>query len=122
MKRSGLRWKVLFVENTTRCNLRCPGCKRPRTNNQDMSMEVYKATLSIFQSEPIENIAFFWRGEPTLDARLPLMIKMAKTEDTKPIPQRIRQLRFYTTENTFVNFWHPWIESVSVLMDTIKKH
>lgn len=76
-------WKVLFVENTTRCNLQCPGCKRPRTDNQDMSMEVYEATLSTFEEEPIENISFFWRGEPTLDKRLPKMVEMASERGYK---------------------------------------
>lgn len=91
-----MKWKVLFIENTTRCNLRCPGCKRPRTDNKDMPMEVYEATLSTFEKEPIENANFFWRGEPTLDARLPEMIQMAKE----------RGYTTYTSTNTATPLLH----------------
>lgn len=71
-------WPVLFIENTNRCNLLCPGCKRPRTGNIDMPMEVYEAALSKMPDDETHSVSFFWRGEPTLDARLPKMVQMAK--------------------------------------------
>ena len=70
-------WPVLFIENTNRCNLLCPGCKRPRTGNIDMPMEVYEAALSKLVEDETRAASFFWRGEPTLDARLPKMVQMA---------------------------------------------
>ena len=57
-------WHALFVENTTRCNLDCPACKRPK-KNLDMEMETYKTILSKFTDEKTRTISFFWRGEPT---------------------------------------------------------
>lgn len=89
-------WKVLFIENTNRCNIQCPGCKRPRTGNQDMSEEVYEAALSTFAEEPIDTVSFFWRGEPTLDSRLPEWVETAKS----------RGYMTYTSTNTVTPLLH----------------
>ena len=89
-------WKVLFIENTNRCNLHCPGCKRFYSNEQDMSEEVYEATLSTFSVEPIDTVSFFWRGEPTLDKRLPEWVERAKSLGYKT----------YTSTNTATPFLH----------------
>lgn len=72
-----VNWQVLFVENTTRCTLNCPSCKRQR-RNEDMKMSTYETILSKFSGEGIEKVSFFWRGEPTMDLRLPQMAQMAR--------------------------------------------
>jgi len=71
-------WKVLFIENTARCNLSCPSCKRPREHAKDMSWKVYNTALSKMPDEETRAVSFFWRGEPTLDPRLPAMAVKAK--------------------------------------------
>jgi MoaA/NifB/PqqE/SkfB family radical SAM enzyme len=46
----------------------------------DMEMDTYKTLLSKFHGNRIRKVNFFWRGEPTLDDRLPTMAAMAKKE------------------------------------------
>lgn len=72
-------WDVLFIENTSRCSLLCPGCKRPRTGASDMPMKVFKTALEKMPTEDTRAVSFFWRGEPTLDPRLPKMAQIAKS-------------------------------------------
>lgn len=80
--------RVIQIETTTRCNLRCRMCAAkggrregaPATR-EDMPEALYERILS--QLEPfadgVETLSLFMDGEPLLDKRLPSFIRMAKT-------------------------------------------
>jgi len=75
-------FKHLYIEPTNRCNLRCFSCLRDYSARDEMSLEIFKEILyKIIKSigKP-KQISFFWRGEPTLNPKLPEMVRVAASE------------------------------------------
>lgn len=77
------RWpSSLFVEPTDVCNLRCPACKRPQ-GTTFMQPDTFKEILGKFRNTKVSQVAFFWRGEPTLSPFLPEIVEYAKRRGYK---------------------------------------
>jgi len=67
----------LYIEPTDVCNLHCPACRRSQ-GTTFMQLDTFKKILGKIQSTKVNQIAFFWRGEPTLSPFLPAMVEYAK--------------------------------------------
>lgn len=69
--------KHLDIETSSVCNLSCNFCPRPKENGT-MPIEDIKRLIKEFADMGGETIKPFWRGEPTLDERMPEILKWAK--------------------------------------------
>lgn len=69
--------KHLDLETSSLCNFNCNMCPRPKENGQ-MPIEDIKRIIKEFADQGGETIKPFWRGEPTLDERMPEILKYAK--------------------------------------------
>jgi radical SAM protein with 4Fe4S-binding SPASM domain len=66
------------LEVTNRCNLRCPFCVREFMEGLgDMTMKTAVTVIEECNGN-VPSIKFNWRGEPTLNENLPLLIELAK--------------------------------------------
>jgi len=67
----------LDLETSSICNFSCSMCPRPKENGT-MTLEDIKRIIKEFADQGGETIKPFWRGEPTLDKRMPKILKYAK--------------------------------------------
>jgi len=71
------------LEITTRCNLHCQTCIRPKETNSDMSVELYKSIIDQLKWRVLRNrrVDLTGLGEPLLNPNLPCMVRYAKGHD-----------------------------------------
>lgn len=75
-------------EASFRCNLRCPMCFRPHIEKQDhgdMDFALYAQGIDECAEAGLYSIRLSWRGESTMNPRLPDMIEYAKSKGIKEV-------------------------------------
>jgi MoaA/NifB/PqqE/SkfB family radical SAM enzyme len=81
--------RVIQLETTTRCNLRCTMCaaKQSPVHREDMPEELYARIVADLagHADKIETLCLFMDGEPLLDKRLPRFIAMAKVAGLRTV-------------------------------------
>ncbi len=73
----------LFIETTSRCNLRCPMCPRTGSNapNVDMPDETLFTLLKDFAEMGGDHVYLYGLGEPLLDKRIFKIIRLCRRMD-----------------------------------------
>ena len=81
--------RVIQLETTTRCNLRCVMCaaKKSPVHRTDMPEALYARIIADLagHADKIENLCLFMDGEPLLDKRLPRFIAPAKAAGLRTV-------------------------------------
>jgi len=81
--------RVIQLETTTRCNLRCAMCaaKKSPVRRADMPEPLYARIVADLarHADKIETLCLFMDGEPLLDKRLPRFISLAKSAGLKTV-------------------------------------
>ncbi|MBZ9577541.1 radical SAM protein [Patescibacteria group bacterium] len=75
-----LPFKLVLIETTTYCNLKCKGCYRTThdypSKNKQMSLDDFK--IYINQLPRADNLTLHGMGEPTINPALPEMVEYAR--------------------------------------------
>jgi hypothetical protein len=75
-------------ESSFRCNLNCPMCLRHHLDRKqygDMEFGLFKKGIDECADNGLYSIRLSWRGEPTMNPRLPEMVAYAKDKGIKEV-------------------------------------
>ncbi len=72
----------IYIETTTRCNLMCTHCPRPKIE-EDMTFEIFSKIVFESMEYGPRSFSLHGFGEPTLDKDLRLKMEMIKTANKK---------------------------------------
>lgn len=80
---------VIWIEPTSRCNLRCPMCLTGKGEVKEVSsgmmdMSLFNAIVTQLIDKPIIRTALFFRGEPLLHPKIVEMVSLAAQYNLRP--------------------------------------
>jgi MoaA/NifB/PqqE/SkfB family radical SAM enzyme len=110
-------------EASFRCNLKCPMCFRPHLDRKDygdMDFALYKKGIDECADNGLYSIRLSWRGEPTMNPRLPEMVAYAKERGVKEVSFITNGTNL--TDDLSRSLIQAGLDYVTVSVDGLKHH